>query len=171
MSNNDAMLLPASNIASGAHVDDSNENQSKIPRFSKNLDFCQFLKTTCAVHICCYEYHLSDITNWQHIGGGLCGNNLATNFRLHPPSEPNFHLWRRFFTIFDKIYNLQQQKQQMLFLSNMTPKVLPSPLMLLGDLTGSNDTLFRENTPFFGVSWSKKGPHRRFGGSKFVADF
>jgi len=123
-----------------------------------------------AVHICWYEYHLSDITNWQHISGGLCGNNLATNFSPHPPSELNFHSWRRFFTLFDKINNFQQQKQQMLFLSNMTPKVLPSQMMLLGDLTGSNGTLFREKTPFFGVSWSKKGPHRRFGGSQFVAD-
>ena len=102
--------------------------------------------------------------------GGVCGKNLATNFSPHPPSELNFHLWRRFFPIFDKINNFQQQKQQMLFLSNMIPKVLPSQMMMLGDFTGSNDTLFREKTPFFGVSWSKKGPHRRFGGSKFVAD-
>ena len=39
MSNNDAMLLAASNIASGALVDDSNQNQSEILRFSKNVDF------------------------------------------------------------------------------------------------------------------------------------
>ena len=101
---------------------------------------------------------------------GLCGNNLATNVSPHHPSELNFHSWRRFFTLFDKTNNFQQQKQQMLFLSNMIPKVLPSQMMLLGDLTGSNNTLFREKTPFLGVSWSKKGPHRRFGGSQFVAD-
>ena len=38
-SNNDAMLLAASNIASRAHNDDSNQNQSEILRFPKNLDF------------------------------------------------------------------------------------------------------------------------------------
>ena len=39
MSNNDAMLLPASNIASWAHVDNSNQHPFTILRFSKNLDF------------------------------------------------------------------------------------------------------------------------------------
>ena len=39
ISNNDSLLLVASNIASWAHVDDSIRNRSKILRFSKNLDF------------------------------------------------------------------------------------------------------------------------------------
>ena len=63
MSNNDAMLLAASNIASSAHVDDSNQNQSAILRFSENLDFRQFLKMLFEHHICCHEYDLSNITN------------------------------------------------------------------------------------------------------------
>ena len=126
MSNNDAMLLPASNIASWTHVDNSNQHPSTILRFSKNLDFWQILKMDFEVHICCNEYDLSNITNWQHIGGGLCGNKLATNLCLPNASQFNFHLWRRFFSGFDKINNFWQQKQQVLFLSNMTPKVLPT---------------------------------------------
>ena len=69
-SNSDAMLLSASNIASWAHDDDSSRNQSKILRFSKNLDFWQFLKIDFEHHICCHVYRLSNITIWQHIGGG-----------------------------------------------------------------------------------------------------
>ena len=67
-STNDAMLLVPSNIPSMAHVDNSNQNQSEILRFSKSLDFWQFLKTAFEPHICCHEYDLSIITNWQHIG-------------------------------------------------------------------------------------------------------
>ena len=123
-SNNDAILLPASNIASWAHVDNSNQHPSTILRFSKNLDFWQILKIDFEHHICCHVYDLSNITNWQHIGGGLCGNKSATNLCLPTASQFNFHLWCRFFSDFDKINNFWQQKQQVLFLSNMTPKVL-----------------------------------------------
>ena len=56
LSNNDAMLLPESNIASWAHVDDSNQYSSTIFRFSKNLDFWQILKID-------FEHH---IENWRH---------------------------------------------------------------------------------------------------------
>ena len=38
------------------------------------------------------------------------------------PEQLNFHLWCRFFSGFDKINNFQQQKQQVLFSLNMTPK-------------------------------------------------
>ena len=38
-SNSDAMLLTATNIASGAYDDNRNPNPSEILRFSKNLDF------------------------------------------------------------------------------------------------------------------------------------
>ena len=124
MSNTDAMWLPASNIASWTHVDNSNQHPSTILRFSKNLDFWQILKMDFEVHICCNEYDLSNITNWQHIGGGLCGNKLATNLCLPNASQFNFHLWCRFFSYIDKINNFWQQKQQVLFSSNMTPKVL-----------------------------------------------
>ena len=41
ISNNDATLLPASNLASWAHVDNSNQNPSMILIFSKNLSFWQ----------------------------------------------------------------------------------------------------------------------------------
>ena len=44
-------------------------------------------------------------------------------------------------------------------------------MVLLGGLSGVYGTLFREKTPIFGSPQYKKGPHRRFGGSKFVADF
>ena len=64
MSNNNAMLLPASNIASYAHVDNSNQHPSTILRFSKNLDFWQILKIDFEHHICCHVYDLSNITNW-----------------------------------------------------------------------------------------------------------
>ena len=56
------MLLAASNIAPEAYGDDSNQNQSEILRFSKNLDFRQFLKMEFEPHICCHEHDLSNIT-------------------------------------------------------------------------------------------------------------
>ena len=80
MSNNDAMLLPASNIASWAHVDNSNQHPSMILRFSKNADFWQFLKIDFEHHICCHDYDLSNITNWQHIGGGLLWQQIGNKF-------------------------------------------------------------------------------------------
>ena len=78
------MLLAASNIAPEAYGDYSNQNQSEILRFSKNLDFRQFLKMEFEPHICCHEHALSNITNWQHIGGGA---SVAANRQhmLPPP--------------------------------------------------------------------------------------
>ena len=108
MSNNDAMLLPASNIASWAHVDNSNQHPSMILRFSKNADFWQFLKIDFEHHICCHDYDLSNITNCQHIGGGLFGNKSVTNLCLPTAPQFNFHLWCRLFSGFDKINNFWQ---------------------------------------------------------------
>ncbi len=83
MSNNDAMLLPASNIASWANVDNSNQHPSMILRFSKNLDLLQlFLKIDFEHHICCNIYDLSNITNWQHIGGGPQWQQISNKFGL-----------------------------------------------------------------------------------------
>ena len=70
------MLLVALNIAPEAYGDDSNQNQSEILRFSKHLDFRQFLKMEFEPHIYCHEHDLSNITNWQHICGGA---SVATN--------------------------------------------------------------------------------------------
>ena len=123
-SNNDAMLLTATNIASGAYDDNRSQNPSEILRFPKNLDFWQFLKIDFELHICCHDYDLSNIINWQHIGGGPSARNFCRNFCFLTASQSNFHLWCRFFSCFDKINNFWQQKQQVLFLSNMTPKVL-----------------------------------------------
>ena len=109
MSNNDVVLLPASNIASCAHADNSNQHPSTILRFSKNLDFWQILKIDFEHHICCHVYDLSNITNWQHIGGGLNGNKLTTNLWLPIAPQFNFHLWCRFFSGFDKINSFWQQ--------------------------------------------------------------
>ena len=61
-----------------------------------------------------------------------------------------------FFSGFDKINNFWQQKQQMLFLSNVTPKALPSGKVLLGGPSGGNNTLFPEKTPVF-VAPGQKG--------------
>ena len=80
------MLLVASNIESWAHVDDSIRNRSKILRFSKNLDFLQFLKIDFEHHICCHVYDLSNITNWQHIGGGPLWQQIGNKFV--PPHRP-----------------------------------------------------------------------------------
>ena len=124
MSNNDAMLLPASNIASWAHVDNSNQHPSMIFRFSKNADFLQFLKIDFEHHICCHDYDLSNIKNWQHIGEGPQWQQISNKFGLATAPQFNIHLWCRFFSGFDKINNFWQQKQQVLFLSNMAPKVL-----------------------------------------------
>ena len=123
-SNSDAMLLSASNIASWAHEDDSSRNQSKILRFSKNLDFWQFLKIDFEHHICCHVYRLSNITIWQHIGWGPLWQHISNKCCFPTAPQFNIHLWCRCFSGFDKINNFWQQKQQVLFLSNMTPKVL-----------------------------------------------
>ena len=64
MSNNDAMLLPSSNIASLDYADNSNQHPSTIIRFSKNLDFWQFSKIDFGFHICCHVYDLNNVTNW-----------------------------------------------------------------------------------------------------------
>ena len=101
-SNSDAMLLSASNIASWAHDDDSSRNQSKILRFSKNLDFWQFLKIDFEHHICCHGYRLSNITIWQHIGGGLCGNISATNVASPPLHNSIFICGADFFQVLIK---------------------------------------------------------------------
>ena len=78
------MLLAASNITPEAYGDYSNQTPSGILRFSKNLDFRQFLKMEFEPHICCHEHALSNITNWQHIGGGV---SVAINRQhmLPPP--------------------------------------------------------------------------------------
>ena len=126
MSNNDAMLLSASIIATWASVDYSVENRVLKVKKSRNLDFGQKVKNDFDLHICCHGNDLSNITNWQHIGGGPSDRNFCRNFC--PPRHGifNFHLWRRFFSRFDKINTCRQQKQLLLFLSNMTPKVLPT---------------------------------------------
>ena len=96
----------------------------KILRFSKNLDFWQFLKIDFEHHICCHVYGLSNITIWQHISGGLLWQHISNKCCFPAAPQFNTHLWCRFFSGFDKINNFWQQKQQVLFLSNMTPKVL-----------------------------------------------
>ena len=53
-----------------------------------------------------------------------CGNKSATNVCLPTAPQFNFHLWCRVFSCFDKINHFWQQKQQVLFLNTMTPKVL-----------------------------------------------
>ena len=124
-SNNDAVLLPATNIASGAHDDNWNQNPSEILRFSKNLDFWQFLKMEFEPHICCQKYDLSIITNWQHIGSRPFDRNFCRKFCYSLIScRIQFSFVVQIFSDFDKINNFLQQKQQVLFWSNMTPKVL-----------------------------------------------
>ncbi len=77
------MLLEASNIASEARVDNSNQHHSAPLRFSKNLDFLQFLKIDFEHDICYHVYDLSNITNLQHIGGGA---SVVTNQQqIWPP--------------------------------------------------------------------------------------
>ena len=93
-------------------------------RFSKNLDFLQFLKIDFEHHICCHVYDLKNITNWQNIGGGPLWQQISNKCCFPTVPQFSFHLWCRFFSEFDKINNFWQQKQQVLFLSNMTPKVL-----------------------------------------------
>ena len=123
-SNNDAMLLSASIIATGASVEDSVENQFLDVKNTKNLHFGQKVKIDPEAPICYHEIDLSNITNWQHIGGSPSDRNFCRNFCLPRPGTLNFHLWRRFFSSFDKIINFRQQKQLLLFLTNMTPKML-----------------------------------------------
>ena len=90
------------------------------------LDFGHFLKISFQLHMCGHGLDLSDIINWQHIGGGPPDRNFCRNFWPPRPWTLNFHLWCRFFSGFDKINSSRQQKQLLLFLSNMTHKVLPT---------------------------------------------
>ena len=71
------------------------------------------------------SYQLFD-TNFLNIIWGSFWQKFRSKFLPMRPEQLNFHLWCRFFSGFDKINNFQQQKQQVLFLSNMTPKVLPT---------------------------------------------
>ena len=96
-SNNDAMFLTATNIASGAHDDNWNQNPSEILRFSKNLDFWQILKIDFEHHICCHVYGLSNITIWQHISGGLVWQHISNKCCFPTAPQFNIHLWCRFF--------------------------------------------------------------------------
>ncbi len=91
--NSDAMLLSASNTSPWVYDDDSNQNQSKILRFSKNLDFWQFLKIDFEHHICCHVYDLSNITIWQHISGGLVWQHISNKCCFPTAPQFNIHLW------------------------------------------------------------------------------
>ena len=102
ISNNDSLLLVASNIASWAHVDDSIRNRSKILRFSKNLDFLQFLKIDFEHDICYHVYDLSDIINWQHIGGGPLWQQISNTFGLPLSHKSIFICGADFFQILIK---------------------------------------------------------------------
>ena len=100
MSNSDGMLLCWSFMASGIHVDESDQNQSLPLKFWENLDFEQFLKMSFAPHISCHECDLSNITNWQHVGERPLWQRIGN--KSLPPHVPevNYHLWRRFFFTF-----------------------------------------------------------------------
>ena len=97
------------------------------------------------------------------------GRNFCQNFCLPLVPELNFHLWRRFFSDFDKINNFRQQKQLLLFLSNMTPKVCCQKFSGLGTPSGPQEAFKLKKTPFLGALRLKMAPHRRFGGSKIPA--
>ena len=84
-SNNDAMLLSASFIPSGALADDSVKNQLSESRISKNLKFRHFLQIDFELHMCCHAHDLSNITNWQHIGGGALWQKFLSKFVPPPP--------------------------------------------------------------------------------------
>ena len=59
------------------------------------------------------------------------------------------------FSYIDKINNFWQQKQHVLFLINMIPKVFQNYVMLLVQSYWGYAILFREKTPFFGHPWLK----------------
>jgi hypothetical protein len=70
------------------------------------------------------------------------------------------------FSAFDKINNFWQQKQQVLFLSNKTPKALPSGMVLLRDPLEEITRSFLKNTDIWSTQ-SKQGPHRAQEGRNF----
>ena len=139
----------------------------KFRKISKNAFFRQFLEMDSGLHICCHGNDLSNITNWQHIGRRPSGRNFCRNFCLPLVSELNFHLWRRFFSSFDKISNFWQQKQHLLFSSNMTPKVCCQKFLGSGTPSWPQETFKLKKTPFFGVPCLKKAPHRAQEGRNF----
>ena len=127
------------------------------------------MKIDFELHIYCYEYELSNIINWQHISRWPSGRNFGRNFYPPRPGALNFHLLRRFFSSVDKINTFWQQKQLLLFLSNMTSKVLLCCFLLLRPPSQPHKRLKHKKTTFSGDFPSKIAPHRRFGGSKFLA--
>ncbi len=100
---------------------------------------------------------------------GPSGRNFDRNFQPPRQITLNFHLWRRFFSGFDKINTFWQQKQLLLFLSNMSPKVLLCCFLLLRPPSQTHNGLKHKKTTISGDFPSKIAPHRRFGGSKFLA--
>ena len=114
-------MFSASIIVSEASVDDSVENQLSEAKKSKNLDFEQKVKIDSEAPTCCHEFDLSNIINWQHLGGGPWQKFLPP-----APWDTQFSFVESIFSGFDKINNVWQQKQLLFFLSNITPKVLPT---------------------------------------------
>ena len=123
------MLLSASIIASRASVDDSDENQLLEVKKSKNLDFEQKVKIDSEAPICCHEFDLSNIINWQHLGGGPLGRY----FCLPRPGTLNVHLWSRFFSGFDKINNFWQQKTTFVVFKQHDPQSVADLSGVAGD--------------------------------------
>ena len=127
------------------------------------------MKIDFELHIYCYEYELSNIINWQHISRWPSGRNFGRNFYPPRPGTLNFNLLRRFFSEIDKINNFWQQKQLLLFISNINHKVLLCCFLLLRPPSQPQKGLKHKKTTFSGDLPSKIAPHRRFGGSKFLA--
>ena len=90
--NNDIMLLLATIIATWAHASNFRENQLSEPRITKNLKFRYFLQIDFELDMCCYVADLSNITNWQHVGGRPSGRNFCRNFCLRHVPELKYHL-------------------------------------------------------------------------------
>ena len=122
------------------------------------------MKIDFELHICCYEYDLSNITNWQHISRGTPGRNCGRNFCPPRPGTINFHLWCRFFSGFDKINTFWQQKQLLLFLSNITSKVFLCCFFVAATLlTAPQRPQTQKNDVFWGFSVQNCSPSTIWG--------
>ena len=101
-SNNDAMLLPASFIASGALDDYCAKNQLSEAKISRNpqisIKSIGELWSSYMLPWIRLKWYYQLATYWW----GASGRNFCRNFCLPLAPELNFHLWRWFFQVLIK---------------------------------------------------------------------
>ena len=99
------------------------ENSEKV----KMSNFSTIFENRISMsHVLTYgRYQLFDITNFFKYYLRHFLAEISVEISAYAPTTAQFSFVVPIFSHVDKINNFWQQKQQVLFLSNMTPKVLP----------------------------------------------